>query len=83
MNQFLRNLTAEQQVSALFVIVFGLLFLASATVFMLLLRERGDDAQAELVRARLTHLKALLRTSWAMILVFWVCLLYTSPSPRD
>jgi phosphatidate cytidylyltransferase len=72
MNQFLRNLTAEQQVSALFVIVFGLLFLASATVFMLLLRERGDDAQAELVRARLTHLKALLRTSWAMILVFWV-----------
>jgi phosphatidate cytidylyltransferase len=72
MNQFLRNLTAEQQVSALFIIVFGLLFLASATVFMLLLRERGDDAQAELVRARLTHLKALLRTSWAMILVFWV-----------
>jgi phosphatidate cytidylyltransferase len=72
MNQFLRNLTAEQQVSALFVIVFGLLFLASATVFMLLLRERGDDAQAELVRARLTHLKAMLRTSWAMILVFWV-----------
>jgi phosphatidate cytidylyltransferase len=36
MNQFLRNLTAEQQVSALFIIVFGLLFLASATVFMLL-----------------------------------------------
>jgi phosphatidate cytidylyltransferase len=27
MNQFLRNLTAEQQVSALFIIVFGLLFL--------------------------------------------------------
>ena len=44
MNQFLRNLTAEQQVSALFIIVFGLLFLTSATVFMLLLRERGDDA---------------------------------------
>jgi hypothetical protein len=29
MNQFLRNLTAEQQVSALFIIVFGLLFIAS------------------------------------------------------
>jgi phosphatidate cytidylyltransferase len=72
MNQFLRNLTAEQQVSALFIIVFGLLFLASTTVFMLLLRERGDDAGAELVRARLNHFKALLRTSWAMILVFWV-----------
>jgi hypothetical protein len=27
MNQFLRNLTAEQQVSALFIIVFGLLLL--------------------------------------------------------
>ena len=42
MNQYLRNLTAEQQVSALFIIVFGLLFLTHVTVFMLSLRERGD-----------------------------------------
>ena len=52
MNQFLRNLTAEQQVSALFIIVFGLLFIASATVFMLSLRERGDSALSELDSAR-------------------------------
>ena len=72
MNQFLRNLTAEQQVSALFIIVFGLLFIASATVFMLSLRERGDSVQADLVRGRLDEARALLRTSWAMTIVFWV-----------
>ena len=38
MNQFLRNLTAEQQVSALFIIVFGLLFITHVAVFMLSLR---------------------------------------------
>ena len=47
MNQFLRSLTAEQQVSALFIIVFGVLFITSATVFILSLRERGDTVQAE------------------------------------
>jgi phosphatidate cytidylyltransferase len=72
MNQFLRNLTAEQQVSALFIIVFGLLFIASATVFMLSLRERGESVQADLVRGRLDEVRALLRTSWAMTIVFWV-----------
>jgi hypothetical protein len=45
MNQYLRNLTADQQVGALFIIVFRLLlFIASATVFMLSLRERGERA---------------------------------------
>ena len=66
------SLTAEQQVSALFIIVFGLLFIASATVFMLSLRERGDSVQADLVRGRLDEARALLRTSWAMTIVFWV-----------
>jgi phosphatidate cytidylyltransferase len=72
MNQFLRNLTAEQQVSALFISVFGLLFIAHVTVFMLSLRERGESAQADVVRARLDEASALLRTSWAMVIVFWV-----------
>jgi phosphatidate cytidylyltransferase len=72
MNQYLRNLTAEQQVSALFIIVFGLLFLTHVTVFMLSLRERGDTPQAEVVNARLAEARALLRTSWAMVIVFWV-----------
>jgi phosphatidate cytidylyltransferase len=72
MNQYLRNLTAEQQVSALFIIVFGLLFLIHFTVFMLSLRERGDSPQAEVVNGRLTEARALLRTSWAMVIVFWI-----------
>lgn len=71
-NQFLRELTAEQQVSALFIIVFGLLFAASVTVLMLSLRERGDTPQAEVINARLAETRALLRTSWAMAIVFWV-----------
>ena len=72
MNQFLRNLTAEQQVSALFIIVFGLLFITHVAVFMLSLRERGDTPQAEVINARLAEARALLRTSWAMVIVFWV-----------
>jgi phosphatidate cytidylyltransferase len=72
MNQFLRNLTAEQQVSALFIFVFGLLFITSAAVFMLTLRERGDTPQADVVHARLVEARALLRTSWAMVTVFWL-----------
>jgi len=72
MYQYLRNLTAEQQVSALFISVFGLLFIAHVTVFMLSLRERGDSSEADRVRARLDEARALLRTSWAMVIVFWV-----------
>ena len=72
MYQYLRNLTAEQQVSALFISVFGLLFIAHVTVFMLSLRERGESSDAERVRARLDEARALLSTSWAMVIVFWV-----------
>jgi phosphatidate cytidylyltransferase len=72
MYQYLRNLTAEQQVSALFISVFGLLFLIHVTVFLLSLRERGESPEADRVRARLDEARALLRTSWAMVIVFWV-----------
>lgn len=72
MYQYLRNLTAEQQVSALFISVFGLLFIAHVTVFLLSLRERGESPEADRVRARLDEARALLRTSWAMVIVFWV-----------
>jgi hypothetical protein len=73
MNQFLRNLTAEQQVSALFIIVFGLLFLPMLDgLHAARCASAAMTPQAELVRARLTDFEALLRTSWAMVLVFWV-----------
>jgi phosphatidate cytidylyltransferase len=40
---------------------------------MLSLRERGRHRpQAEVVNARLAEAAALLRTSWAMVIVFWV-----------
>ena len=72
MYQYLRNLTAEQQVSTLFISVFGLLFITHVTVFLLSLRERGESVEADRVRARLDEARALLRTSWAMVIVFWV-----------
>ena len=72
MGQFLRDLSANQQVAALFVIVFGLLFAASTTAFLLSLREKGEGALADRSRARLNEVRALLHTSWVMMTVFWV-----------
>jgi len=69
---YLKNLTPTQQVGALFVIVFGLLVLASATAFMLSIREYPDDAQGEQRRQNLKSISGVLRTSWLMVLVFWV-----------
>lgn len=42
MNQFLRSLTPTQQVAALFLIVFGLLVIASTTALFLSFRERRN-----------------------------------------
>ncbi|PZO16631.1 MAG: phosphatidate cytidylyltransferase [Burkholderiales bacterium] len=73
MGSFLRNLTGEQQVSLLFVLLFGLLFIASGVGVLLSVRERraGEDESGE--RAlRMRDNQALLRSSWGMALVFWV-----------
>lgn len=73
MGSFLRNLTGEQQVSLLFVLLFGLLFIASGVGVLLSVRERraGEDETGE--RAlRMRDNQALLRSSWGMALVFWV-----------
>ncbi len=65
----LRNLSATQQIGLLFVVVFGLLVIATATTVLLSLRERGEDA----VRAtEVKHSRALLGTSWLMVGVFWM-----------
>lgn len=74
MRQFLRNLTADQQVGLLFVLLFGLLALASVAALLLSLRDRrpaGEEGRAPAHRAR-SDLRALLRNSWLMSLVFWV-----------
>ena len=72
MYQPLKNLTASQQVGALFFIVFGLLLLASITAVVLSLREGDDSAASDQHRADLHNFEGVLRTSWFMALVFWV-----------
>ncbi|MDE2416377.1 MAG: phosphatidate cytidylyltransferase [Burkholderiales bacterium] len=69
---YLKNLSPTQQVGALFILVFGLLVLANATVVMLSLREYADDAQGEQRRQNLKSISGVIRTSWLMVLVFWV-----------
>ena len=68
MNQFLRSLTPSQQVATLFLVVFGLLVIASVTAFLFTFRQRADD---EAGRAELDNFRRLLGTSWFMVVVFW------------
>jgi phosphatidate cytidylyltransferase len=71
MNQFLRSLTPEQQVGALFLIVFGILVIASVAAFFFTFREQKtphDEKRHE----ELKNFRKLLGTSWFMVIVFWV-----------
>ncbi len=72
MYQTLKNLTAAQQVGAMFVLVFGLLGLASLLLFLLSMREHEDGQMQQAHHERITDLGSLLRTSWSLIFVFWV-----------
>ena len=72
MGEFLRNLSRDQQVSLVFLLIFGVLALVTVAMALLSLRERrthGDDA----ARAqRQLDNRALLRMSWLMAVVFWI-----------
>ncbi len=70
MNQFLRSLRPTQQVAALFLIVFGILVIASAAAFLLTFGRRREDDEAW--QAELKHFRRLLGTSWLMVVVFWI-----------
>lgn len=73
MGRFLRSLSPEQQVSLLFVLLFGLLLLATVAGLLLSLRERRHpDLQTGGRTQRLQDYQVLLRNSWLMALVFWV-----------
>ena len=72
MYQALKNLSATQQVGALFTIVFGILLLASVVAVLLSMRELGDSHRAEQQRGDLRNFEGVLRTSWLVMLVFWV-----------
>ena len=69
---YLKNLTSTQQVGAMFVILFGLLLLASVVHFVFTLREHGDGDAADARRSELHNLEGVLRTSWLMMIVFWI-----------
>jgi phosphatidate cytidylyltransferase len=72
MNSFLRQLSATQQVGALFIVMFGLLAGVSIWTFLRSLRQPVnqalDDAQA--LEERRFH--SLLKASWVMAVVFWI-----------
>ncbi|GAB4406180.1 MAG: phosphatidate cytidylyltransferase [Rhodoferax sp.] len=72
MYQSLKQLTPDQQVGAMFVIVFGLLLLASLAVFLASLRDEEDPFLQAAQRDRVDDWRALLRTSWIMVFVFWL-----------
>mgnify|MGYP001397197751 CR=1 FL=1 len=72
MYQALKNLSASQQVGALFVIVFGLLAMAGVVVFLLSMREPEDDQAAAAHSEDIRTLGQLLKTSWLLIFTFWL-----------
>jgi phosphatidate cytidylyltransferase len=75
MIRYLRNLSSTEQVAALFILVFGVLTLASIWQLITSLRERrhehhGPERDAYL--ARLQDNTRLLQTTWTMVVVFWI-----------
>jgi phosphatidate cytidylyltransferase len=69
---YMKSLSATQQVGALFIIVFGLLVLASTTLFAFSVREFANEVDAARRRAGLKSFQGIIRTSWIMVLVFWI-----------
>lgn len=72
MNQYLRNMTASEQVGAMFVFVFGCLLVASIASLFLSLRDHPASNVADAHRANLARANTLLRSSWVMVIVFWI-----------
>lgn len=72
MNAWLRSLSPTGQVALLFVIVFGLLAIVSTAAFLLTFRERRHPQHDETWQRELAHVRGLLRTTWFMVVVFWI-----------
>ncbi|WP_395667885.1 phosphatidate cytidylyltransferase [Rhodoferax sp.] len=69
---YLRNLSPTQQIGTLFVVVFGVLALASLLLFVFSIRDFADADAAQRRRASLKSFQGIVRTSWVMVLVFWL-----------
>ncbi len=73
MNSFLRNLTPSQQIGALFIVMFGVLSLATLWGFAKTLREpASDDPLADAHMQEAKRFWGLIKTSWMMATVFWI-----------
>ncbi len=72
MYQTLKNLSADEQIGALFIIVFGLLLLANVVIFLRSMREFEDAQVAQRHQDEIDNLAQLLKTSWLLIFVFWI-----------
>jgi len=72
MNQYLKNMSATQQVGAMFLIVFGCLALAGIVVFLLSTREYPEGPAGDAKRQLLARADGVLRSSWVMVIVFWI-----------
>jgi phosphatidate cytidylyltransferase len=71
MSRALRSLTAAEQVGLLFVILFGILLLATLVLFALSFLERESE-RGQAWAAEIKRLSGLLQTSWLVSGVFWV-----------
>ncbi len=65
MNQYLKNLDAHGQVGVLFIVVFGLLLIATAVFVLRSVKLASQEFATRPVRA-------LLNTSWLVVVVFWL-----------
>ncbi|MBN9410916.1 MAG: phosphatidate cytidylyltransferase [Burkholderiales bacterium] len=71
-NAFLRSLTPDEQVALVFVVLFGLLLLASVVLFTASQREQPDNEEGRRRTELLVDLRELLQASWMMTAVFWI-----------
>ncbi|MDP2262443.1 MAG: phosphatidate cytidylyltransferase [Hydrogenophaga sp.] len=73
MDSFLRSLSPEQQVSLLFVLLFGLLLLITGVGVLVSLRERRQpESPATGQPLPMRELRLSLRDAWLMAVVFWI-----------
>ena len=72
MNYYLKSMTATQQVGAMFILVFGCLAIAGIVIFLLSIREHPEGAVGDERRQLLASADGVLRSSWAMAIVFWI-----------
>lgn len=72
MYQTLKNLPASQQIGAMFLIIFGLLAIATLVLLVLSMRETPDITVPTRRRTDLPNLQKLLKTSWLLMFLFWL-----------